>query len=555
MRRTILFFSIFFIAQPKLWAGVNLKNGNFYITYTDHSLSSKGGFDISRTYNSKSSWLSGDFGMGWGYEFSTNISIIGDGTLVVNENGLGGKTYFVLNKSNQALLQKCIEYIIQKAILNELIENNPVSIAALKVKLKNNLEYRATLWTKYFNNQSPETPRFAKQTKWVSYLRGLQFVEYTNEMTFRSFDDSKKTFKEFNNWGLLIGKYKNYQEWDYKISYKNNLIHQIQDSKNNMFSFEYNNEKLITKIISPNGESIYLYKNKCLIYSKDSGGNIYSHSYDEHNNMTGIGYADKSFMLIEYYPSNEYVKSIQERNGKKTEYVYAYFFNEDGSINYDHYITYVITKNSYSNKLDSNYYEYEIKIKPNGERYTYKIKTRVNYIITETMYEENERTKEIKRSGKYANFGYNKFGYITYKETNNNIYIVEYDERINKITQHKKIDKKTNDTSFYQYKYNKNGDLVEAKDDEGIVILTYNTDNKIDSMKFDNEVLTFKYNQLGKPIYIQYLGIGEVIVKYNDNGEILKVDSDSGYQISLKITQAFQNLLKRTKPEGLNFNL
>ena len=48
------------------FAGVNLKNGNFYINYTD-IIAPGGGHDIEiiRTYNSKATEV-GWFGFGWG---------------------------------------------------------------------------------------------------------------------------------------------------------------------------------------------------------------------------------------------------------------------------------------------------------------------------------------------------------------------------------------------------------------------------------------------------------------------------------------------------------
>ena len=51
-------------------AGVNIKNGNFYISYTDHDLAKFNGFELMRTYNSKSV-EKGLFGFGWGSEIET----------------------------------------------------------------------------------------------------------------------------------------------------------------------------------------------------------------------------------------------------------------------------------------------------------------------------------------------------------------------------------------------------------------------------------------------------------------------------------------------------
>jgi len=75
--------------------GVNLKNGNFYITYTDIIV--PGGdhdLEISRTYNAKST-DNGWFGYGWGSLYETKLIVSADGSVVVVENGSGAQTRFV----------------------------------------------------------------------------------------------------------------------------------------------------------------------------------------------------------------------------------------------------------------------------------------------------------------------------------------------------------------------------------------------------------------------------------------------------------------------------
>lgn len=71
------------------FGGVNLKNGNFYITYTDIIV--PGGdhdLEVTRTYNSKST-DNGWFGFGWGSLYETKLMVSADGSVVVMENGSG----------------------------------------------------------------------------------------------------------------------------------------------------------------------------------------------------------------------------------------------------------------------------------------------------------------------------------------------------------------------------------------------------------------------------------------------------------------------------------
>jgi hypothetical protein len=56
-------------------AGVNLKNGNFYVSYTDIVVPGGGKkLEITRTYNSKATEV-GWFGFGWGSLYETKLVV------------------------------------------------------------------------------------------------------------------------------------------------------------------------------------------------------------------------------------------------------------------------------------------------------------------------------------------------------------------------------------------------------------------------------------------------------------------------------------------------
>ena len=65
----------------------------------------------------------------------------------------------------------------------------------------------------------------------------------------------------------------------------------------------------------------------------------------------------------------------------------------------------------------------------------------------------------------------------------------------------------------------------------------------------------FKYNALGKPTEISLEGEGSINVKYDRFGEIENVESEAGHEMALKVTQAFQELLEKIKPAGVNLSL
>ena len=87
-------FLLVFLLPLAAIAGVSLKNGNFYISYTD-ILVPGGGHDLKvvRTYNSRAT-ETGWFGFGWGSDYETFITVSADGSVVVHENGSGALTRF-----------------------------------------------------------------------------------------------------------------------------------------------------------------------------------------------------------------------------------------------------------------------------------------------------------------------------------------------------------------------------------------------------------------------------------------------------------------------------
>lgn len=548
----LLLISSIFIAE-KLPAGVNLKNGNFYISYTDHSLKETSGFEIVRTYNSKSVEI-GLFGFGWGSEIETRLFLIGDGTVLIKEHGSGSNTFFDAVRLDEAQLAEAVNLITQAAIENGDLESNPAAINAYKQKLRNNREDRTTKWLKYLRSGFLKTHTAAIGTKWGSSDRGSQTVERMATGFKRNYSDG--SYDLFNEMGLMTGRYKKDQQAQFTITYNNKQeIQDVVDRLGNKLSFRFDKNGFLTEIKSVQGTSYYTFAGENLVKTVDVEGNTYVHEYDAIHNMTAIRYTDGSAMLIEYYNNNYFVKSITERNGSKKEYVYVSFYTPEGAVNDDHYATYVIGENNYTGKIDSNYYEYEIKTRPDGARYTYRIMRRVNGQERETIYSENCNNPLRDRNGKrITTYAYNSFCFLVLKETDSYTARVTYDSLLRKIVRSEYINKRSGEKNIHTFQYNTNGDLIRADEDGKWVVLDYDSKGKISRMEYEEGVLRFEYNSIGKPSVIQMEGKGTLKVTYKSNGEIDKVDSEEGSSVSMAITQAFQMLLRRTKPQGLNFN-
>jgi YD repeat-containing protein len=537
-----------------LFSGVNLKNGNFYISYTDHSFQKLSGFDLTRTYNSKST-EQGLFGYGWGSEIETRLYLIGDGSVLIKEHGAGSNTFFDAVQLDEAALSSCINQITEAALQKGDLGNNPSEINAFKQKLRNNREQRIVKWNQYVKADLVQVPFVQVGLKWSSTDRGSQSLEKTAAGFVRRY--SNGAYDEFNEKGFFTGKYEASGVRVFSMEYnKNGELIRLTDKAGNKLMFTFNKVGFVESIKSPAGLSTYQYNDLNLIYSVDAGKNVYRYEYDAIHNMTAIRYNDNSAMLIDYYPVTYYVKQVTDRNGQRTEYVYLNFYKEDGSVNDDHYATYTIKQNEYTGKADSNYYEYEIRTGVNGARYTYRIIQRINGVVNETVYDETCQLPVLSRRGKQLVTNvYSTDCKLTYKEDNQYQVRMEYDPQLRKLIRMERLDRQDSTRRVSTYTYNQNGDLIRAQDEDGWVELSYNEQKKIAEMKYEEGTLLFEYNKIGKPVIIEVKGGGKLLVTYDSKGEITSVkSSDDNTQTSQQITRAFRVLLDRIKPTGVSID-
>ena len=531
------------------YAGVNLKNGNFYISYTDIVVPGGGQkLEMTRTYNSKSTEV-GWFGFGWGNIFETKLSASADGCVVIQEHGGGAKTRFCPESAVDAEVaaKKVVDAMRKKSTISDKNAEQLIS------RLKNNAELRHA-YAKQFGVQSS----IAAGTKLFSNERGIQELTKTKDGYVRTSNDGKT--ETFSDAGKLV-EIKNKNGYAVSFSYKNNQLHSIKDSKAKQLFFEwYSNGRVKHLWSAGDKKAFYKYNDKDLVFSKDVEGNEYEFQYDKNHNLTKVIYnpnrkkgEKEDSMAMTYESKTFFISSITDRNGEVTSYKY----DSNPKNPNDHYWT-LVTKKGFSGQPVTNRYEYEIKTKPDGSRYTYRVNTVINGVDTETIYSECcSLPLKIKRGNQVTSFDYNEKGLLTKKSSTRGEYVeIEYDKKLNKIS------KVINKEGWTQFKYDKKGNLVTAQNKSGQrVLLVYDSKGKItkmvDAKKNEKEkrVLSFKYNSMGKPVEIMMEKVGKINVQYDNYGEIKRVESKAGSKMALQVTQAFQNLLTIVKPAGVNLNM
>jgi YD repeat-containing protein len=520
-------------------AGVNLKNGNFYISYTDIVVPGGGKkLEITRTYNSKSTTV-GWFGFGWGSEFETRLEVSADGSVIVHEHGSGSKTRFTPKTSIDpvAASTKIVNEMKKKTALNEKAASDLVK------KLSNNADLRHT-YARHFGVEASIAPGSVL----YSLDRSPQELHISKDGFKRVHNDGRQDL--FNQQGKLT-KITDKAGYFIGFTYKDGNLDSIKDSQAKQIFFSWYPGGLVKEVWSAGDKkAAYKYQSTDLVSSKDVGGNTYEFVYDKSHNLNEIKYSDKTSLKVTYDPKTFFVTQVLDRNGEDSKYQYG----ADPQRPDDHYWT-IVTKPGFDGKPVANRYEYEIKIKPDGSRYTYRILTDINGIKTETIYADNSLPIKIARGNHVTNFEYNANGLLTKKSSTKGDFVnIEYHPNVGKI---KKV---VNNDGTTEFEYDPRGNLTKAWNNQGkTVLLIYDTKGKISKMvdkeANQNRVLSFKYNALGKPVEIEMEKVGKINVAYDNYGEIKKVDSSAGHKMALQVTQAFQNLLTIVKPAGVNLNM
>jgi len=551
----IFCLAVLAVGAPVANANVSLKNGNFFIGYTD--IVYPGGFEpkVERVYNSKTPF-SGMFGWGWGNEYEAYIVVSADGSIVLHEYGGGAENRFNPNAFNAQELDRAVDTIATAAQKTGGL-GSADQIAAYKNHLKSDASFRNDEWESYRKQGKIQARQLAVGTQLHSNRFSYQYITKVQGGYVRSFDNGR--IEKFNDDGKLqkiSDKNNNFIELTYA---DDGHLAKIVDNFNRKMYFTFNSAGLVEKIEGENGKKAeYKYNGQReLVSTHDVDGNTYSFKYDgEHrHNMTEIEYSDKTTMQVAYYgrDKHENVKSVKDRDGTTTDYAY-----ETDGADHGHYTVSVNVKGGDSKLISASKYEYFIKHKANGEEWTYKLNTTLDGERTETVYNECcSMPLLIKHGAEETSFEYDVKGHVTKKITPTEITMLTYDPKagkVNHVQKFSKANKKQNNWS--EFKYDDKGNLIFAKNSENKgVQLFYDVNGRIRSMVDQSKRrIDFKYNENSKPIEITDPALGTITVSYTNSGEIKKVESTAGRKIALQVTSAFQNLLDIIRPAGVSLS-
>lgn len=552
---SVTFLAAFLLIGSPAQSNVSLRNGNFFVAYTDIIYPGGAEPKVERVCNSKSPYK-GMYGWCWGTEYEVFLTVAADGCVVVHEYGGGAENRFCPPAFNAKELDQAVG-MIASAAQKAGAYGSAEALEGYKKQLRSSAEFRSIEWEKLRSQGRLQSRSLKEGTQLVSNKFSFQKITREKSGYTRAFDNGK--VEKFSDAGKLVrvlDKNNNFVDLGYG---KDGRLAKLTDNFNRKIFFNFNNRGLLESIDGENKKRAeYRYNGKDeLVYSKDVDGNVYQYKYDVggRHNMIEIAYSDKTTQQISYYGKDKFenVKTVKDRDGSVTEYSYGTDPSDRGHLSVS-----VNVKGKDNKEISKSSYEYFFKRKADGEEWTYKMITSIDGDRTETTYNECcGLPLLIKRGTEETSFEYDTKGRVTKKITPTDITILAYDPNVGKVTRverHSKLDKKRSNWS--EFKYDQRGNLFFAKNSDGKgVKLIYDGNGRIRTMVDQNQrQITFKYNENSKPIEITDPKLGTITVTYANSGEIKKVDSTAGRKIALQVTSAFQNLLDIIRPAGVSLS-
>lgn len=374
-------------------AGVSLKNGDFYISYTDVTIGLPAGitFELDRTYNSLAT-TKGLFGIGWGSPLETFIKVLGDGNIVVYENGSGGKTVFRQPVLDISQMEQMVEQILTAMRRAGDLKDLNAALSE-RQKLHEDEELRATRWNSYVQKGLllPRYPEF-----------GTIFINADNRRHGATerliyFPDGFRRYQQdrieiFNSVGQLIRI--EYSLHGFSLELERDSQGRLQKLiyPNGALHFFLNPDGTVSRIKAigsdglNNRESLYFYQKGNLIITSDIDVNYYEYDYDDNSNMLSITYVDGSAMLMTYH-GNGMIRSVTPRNKPTTWYSYGDLYQDNDKHGY-----FTEVQHPEGNR---DRHEYHERRNAYGRWLIVKIRTTVAGITTEAEYTPEGQLRQV----------------------------------------------------------------------------------------------------------------------------------------------------------------
>ena len=540
---------------PMASATVDMKNANYTESWIDIQVAGSGyALKVQRTYNSRSVF-NGMFGFGWCSDFETTLDKTPEGTLKLQECGAGQEITYRAQGAGGSTVNKTIDSII--AFYKKTNPNSGEnSITTLREQLLNNVALR-TRWAKQAGLKEPEV---AKGSTFVSDNLEVEKIEFDGTQYTRTLaDGASQRFNQAGRLTAIFDKNGNFL----KFTYTGDSIKEAIDSSGKKLSFSFYPTKRVKDITGPGGIKVeYKYKGEDLQTVKNMWKNTYSFDYDENHNLTKVVFPDNTFKALSYNQKNDWVTSFTDRAVAGVACKETYEYNADKANPKDHFWSTAVKKCGNEIKNEARF-EFWLKSRADGRKVLARV---LNRSMTETLdisyHPEFGRPTSIKKNALTTSFDYFSNGLVKEKSTATTRMMFEYKNTFNKVSKVNteffdmkgKVAKKRETT----FSYDTRGNLADAKNSDGqSVRLTYDQRGRIASITDQaKKEVQIKYEErTGRPSQITRPKVGSIAVTYKANGEINKVESNDGAAVATQVASTFNNLLDIIAPATSEMNL
>jgi YD repeat-containing protein len=542
--------------QAPAFGNVTMKNGNFFMGYTD--VVYPGGFEpkIERVYNSKAIFK-GIYGHGWGCEFEVYMTVSASGAIVVHEYGGGAENAFQPVVASPEQLNREIDAIVQAALGAGKITAG-AGEAAFRARLGSDATFRNDQWELYRKLQLVTSRQLPLGTVVWSNRYSYQYIKRVRDGYVRVSDDGRLEY--FDDGGRLrrvTDRNANYIDLSYDDE---GHLRMIVDNFGRSIGLLFNAQGFVAKLEADRGRvATYDYDERGnLVHTVDVDGNEFRYDYDAFHNMTRIEYADGSTMEMAYWARDrfQHIKRVKDRDGTVTSYDYIRNANDKG-----HLKVTVDVADSTGDSISNSSFEYFLKRDARGGEWLQRLVSTNDGFVTDTVYAEGTGLPlSITQGGEVTNFEYDAKGHVTRKETASEITELRYDPQVDKVAYVARSSKHNPKSSIWsKFVYDPAGNLLFAENSEKqSVRLQYDANGRIESLEDQaRRRIEFTYGVNSKPVEIRRVDgtkVQRIKVTYTADGEIEKVESPDGRAVALEVTSAFQNLQDIIRPAGVTLS-
>jgi YD repeat-containing protein len=536
-------------------ASVSLRNGNFFIGYTDIAFTTGGvPINLERVYNSKTPFT-GMFGVGWGTPYEVRIARIGDGSLLVHEHGGGAENLFFPRTPSQDAIARTIDALVG-AYRTEAPAATGADLESYRVRLRTDATWRAIEWERLRARKLVEDPLPPPEgEELISNRFSHQVIRRVSDRYERRNDDG--TTETFDADGRLIAiADSKHNRLD--LSYRDGKLASLKDGFGHEIALTYEaNSRLVTRATGSDGKvARYRYNDAGeMVEARDADGNTYNYQWssDGRHNLTSIGYSDGTAMSIWYYPLEmlESVRAVRDRDGTLTTYRYEPRPGDKPKppTAIGAYAV-IVEVEQRGQRLSRSRYDYYEKIGRAGSRYLHRMVSDVDGDRTDTTYATDSGLPlQIVHNRAVSRFEYNKDGRVTLKQTSQGTTRLSYDT-CGKVSRVGQTRSGASSETWSAFEYDPaTCDLRSVRNSAGDrVDLTYDAEGRIAEAVRNEKTLRFEYNREARPIRIEVDQVGALDITYTPSGEVENVDSKSGRAVALEVTSMFQSLLELIRP-------